>query len=74
LVADIRFTERRLTGNFRVRAGYLNRPILQVEEECKSIKPHFESWDTSGSGWFEWRDATMSDVLNSPLFTLVRKI
>lgn len=51
------FKHNALTGNFRYRAGFRNKLILQVELHKCNTDMHFDDrWYT------EWRDATIEDL------------
>ena len=54
-----------LTGNFRFRKGLRRRAVLQVEEEVKPF------WSKSGELKQRWRDATLADLAEAELRTLI---
>ena len=54
-----------LTGNFRFRKGLRRRAVLQVEEEAKPF------WSKSGELKPRWRDATLTDLAEAELRTLI---
>ena len=54
-----------LTGNFRFRKGFRRRAVLQVEEEVKPF------WSKSGELKQRWRDATLADLAEAELRTLI---
>ena len=54
-----------LTGNFRFRKGLRRRAVLQVEEEVKPF------WSKSGELKPRWRDATLADLAEAEMRTLI---
>src|SRR6476619_103901 len=54
-----------LTWNVRFRKGLRRRAVLQVEEEVKPF------WSKSGELKPRWRDATLTDLAEAELRTLI---
>jgi len=67
MVAPLLHYRRTLTGRIRARRTWLNKVLVQVEVKVESLSPvpYPDIIERKPiSTWFEWRDATIEDMLD----------